>query len=140
MDLELDRHRRALPRAAQAVILLDTNALIWLEQGHRRARPLLEDGRRLHLSPATLLELQFLHEVGRIRIDTASLSALEDDERWQLDEPPAAAWFARAAGLTWTRDPFDRLIAAHALLRRWRLATGDGALAAQLGPSAAIEL
>jgi len=121
------------------VILLDTNALIWLEQGHHRARPLLEDGRRLYLSPATLLELQFLNELGRIRID-ASVSSLGDDERWQLDEPAAGAWFGRAADLTWTRDPFDRLIAAHALLRRWRLATGDAKLAARLGPSVAIEL
>ncbi len=122
------------------MILLDTNALIWLEQGHRRARPLLGDGRRLYLSPAALLELQFLNELGRIRIDVGSVASLEDDERWQLDDPPAAEWFARASDLNWTRDPFDRLIAAHALMRRWRLATGDGELAAHLGPSAAIEL
>lgn len=122
------------------MILLDTNALIWLEANHPRARPLLEDGPRLYLSPATLLELQFLNELGRIRIDAASVSSLGDDERWQLDEPQAAAWFGRAADLTWTRDPFDRLIAAHALLRRWRLATGDRKLAARLGPSAVMEL
>ncbi len=136
----LDGNRRAVSRPAQSVILLDTNAVIWLEQGHPRARPLLKDRRRLYLSPATLLELQFLHESGRIRLDVASVSALGDDERWTVDEPPASAWFLRAADLVWTRDPFDRLIAAHALLRRWRLATGDGALAATLGPSAVIEL
>ena len=122
------------------MILLDTNAVIWLEQGHPRARPLLKDRRPLHVSPATLLELQFLHETGRIRLDVASASSLGDDERWRLDEPPAAAWFDRAADLMWTRDPFDRLIAAHTLLRRWRLATGDGELARHLGPSAVIEL
>ena len=136
----LDRHWRPIPIAAQVVILLDTNAVIWLEQGHRRARPLLKDHRRLYLSPASLLELQFLHETGRIRIDAATPSAIAEDDRWLLDDPPAAAWFARAADLNWTRDPFDRLIAAHALLRRWRLATGNAELAGRLGPAATLLL
>jgi PIN domain nuclease of toxin-antitoxin system len=139
VDVGLDGDGRSIPRP-QAVILLDTNAVIWLEQGHPRARPLLKDRRRLYVSPATLLELQFLQETGRIRIDVASVSALGQDERWLLDDPPAASWFLRAADLIWTRDPFDRLIAAHAMLRRWRLATGDDELAARLGPGTALQL
>ena len=135
----LDRDGRPIPRP-QVVTLLDTNAVIWLEQGHPRARPLLKDRRRLYVSPATLLELQFLQETGRIRMDVASVSALGQDERWLLDDPPAAAWFLRAADLVWTRDPFDRLIAAHSMLRRWRLATGDDDLVDRLGPGTAIQL
>jgi PIN domain nuclease of toxin-antitoxin system len=139
VDVGLDGDGRSIPRP-HAVILLDTNAVIWLEQGHPRARPLLKDRRRLYVSPATLLELQFLQETGRIRIDVASVSALGQDERWLLDDPPAASWFLRAADLIWTRDPFDRLIAAHAMLRRWRLATGDDELADRLGPASALQL
>jgi PIN domain nuclease of toxin-antitoxin system len=139
VDLGLDGNGRPVPRA-QVVILLDTNALIWLEQGHPRARPLTKDRRRLYLSPASLLELQFLQETGRVRIDAASVSTIAQDDRWLLDDPPAASWFLRAADLVWTRDPFDRLIAAHAMLRRWRLATGDAELASQLGPDMTIEL
>jgi PIN domain nuclease of toxin-antitoxin system len=139
VDVGLDRDGRPIPRP-QVVTLLDTNAVIWLEQGHPRARPLLKDRRRLYVSPATLLELQFLQETGRIRMDVASVSALGQDERWLLDDPPAAAWFLRAADLVWTRDPFDRLIAAHAMLRRWRLATGDDDLVDRLGPGTAIQL
>jgi PIN domain nuclease of toxin-antitoxin system len=122
------------------VILLDTNALIWLDQSHRRARRLLREGRRLYLSPATVLELQFLHECGRIRLPGGSVQPLVDDERWTVDEPPSGAWFEHAVDLIWTRDPFDRLIAAHAQFRRWRLATGDEALARQLGPSVSLLL
>ena len=33
-----------------------------------------------------------------------------------------------ALELTWTRDPFDRLIAGHAVYRGWRLATSDGGM------------
>ena len=139
MDVGLDGVWCPIPRA-QVVILLDTNAVIWLEQGHPRARPLTKDRRRLYVSPATLLELQFLHETGRVRIDAPSVSAIGQDDRWLLDDPPAASWFLRAADLPWTRDPFDRLIAAHALLRRWRLATGDDELIDRLGPGTTIEL
>ncbi len=122
------------------VILLDTNALIWIDSGHRRARSLLARGDRLGVSPATLLELRFLHEANKIRLKDGAVRWVLEDERWALDEPPATSWFLRAAEVSWTRDPFDRLLAAHALLRRWRLATSDAIVLEHLGPAASIEL
>jgi PIN domain nuclease of toxin-antitoxin system len=95
---------------------------------------------RLHISPATLLELQFLQEAGRIRLPKGDPHAVAIDDRWTLDEPPSAAWFAAALDLSWTRDPFDRLIAAHARLRGWRVATADDALLKGLGPRHTFEL
>lgn len=121
------------------MILLDTNALIWIEQGHARVRRLLTRSRRLYLSPATLLELQFLHEAGRITLKAAAQTVIDDD-RWILDDPPAASWFVRALDVTWTRDPFDRLLVAHAALRGWSLATSDRHLVGRLGAAATIEL
>jgi PIN domain nuclease of toxin-antitoxin system len=115
------------------VILLDTNALIWLEQGHRRARPLQRGRQRLYISPASLMELQMLHEVGRIALDAGGLEAIVADDRWLLDDPPASRWFLRATEEGWTRDPFDRLIAAHARLRGWTLASGDRQILDHLG-------
>src|SRR6188472_2890689 len=100
--------------------LLDTNALIWLDQGHRRAKPLTGRRAALYISPASLLELQLLNEIGRIRLDAGALDALAHDERWLLDDPSAS-------------DPFDRLLVAHARLRGWRLATGDSVLLERLG-------
>ena len=47
------------------LFVLDTNALIWLEQGHRRMRALAGGAKRLYISPAHLLELQVLLEAGR---------------------------------------------------------------------------
>jgi PIN domain nuclease of toxin-antitoxin system len=123
------------------VILLDTNALVWLDQGHRRARPLEGARRRLYVSPASLLEIQFLAEAGRARLRAGhSVAALADDERLLLDDPPAAAWFDRALALGWTRDPFDRLLVAHAGLRGWRLATGDRDLIERLGSARCVPL
>jgi PIN domain nuclease of toxin-antitoxin system len=108
------------------VILLDTNALLWLETAHSRARALARLRTRLYVSPASLLELQLLLELGRVRLrGVSSARELADDDRWTLDEPPAREWFEEAMALPWTRDPFDRLIVAHALARRWKLATAD---------------
>ena len=126
--------------AEAAVILLDTHAVIWIAQGHRRARS-LERFPRLYLSPVTLLEVQFLAEAGRLRLtERRSAVALADDERWRIDEPPAAKWFAEACGVAWTRDPFDRLLVAHARLRRWKLATADDMLLERLAPSDVVPL
>ena len=127
------RHIRAAAEAA--VILLDTHAVIWIAKHHRRARP-LEQFPRVYLSPASVLEIQFLAEAGRLRlVDGLSPMALADDDRWRLDEPPAAKWFGGACELSWTRDPFDRLLAAHARLRGWKLATADDLLLDRLAAS-----
>lgn len=124
-----------LPVAAglAKLILLDTNAVLWLLSGHRRAAPLAELGSRLFLSPVSLLELGLLAEVGRIRtLPGRSLTEVGDDSRWQLDNPDCEVLFRNALPLDWTRDPFDRLLVAHANLRRWRLATGDRTLIERL--------
>lgn len=122
------------------VILLDTNALIWLERGHPRARPLARAGQRLYTSPASVLELQFLLEAGRLRLQHGTLTDIVRRGPWLLDDPPAAAWFETALESAWTRDPFDRLIVAHAELRGWRLATGDSALLSRLPERRRMEI
>jgi hypothetical protein len=82
------------------MILLDTHALLWLESGHRRARPLTKVEVALYVSPASLLEVAFLIEVGRVRAKRGLRAwSLADDDRWRLDEPPSAAWFEEAASL-----------------------------------------
>jgi len=122
------------------VILLDTNALIWVEQGRGRVRSLVRSHRRLYVSPANLLELQFLIEAGRIRLRRGNVSELAEDERWTLDDPPAASRFAATLDLGWTRDPFDRLLVAHARLRGWRLATSDTVLLDRLRDAERLEV
>ena len=121
------------------MILLDTNAVIWLDQSHKRVRALVRSSSRLLISPATLLELQMLEESGKLRLRSGMRGVIESD-RWDVDEPPALQWFEHAAEESWTRDPFDRLIVAHARVRRIRLATGDGAILERLRPSERVDL
>lgn len=138
MDVERTTVRRPAPTP---LILLDTNAVIWLHRGHPRVRVLHKTFATLYVSPASLLELQFLIEGGKVRlIEGATVNDLVEDGRWLLDDPPSAAWFSHATEMSWTRDPFDRLIVAHAGLRGWRLATGDAAIVHKLGSRKCLEL
>ena len=141
MDLDVEGRRSHVRVETAPLILLDTNAVIWLHRGDRRAAALAQRATRLYASPATILELQFLIEAGRLRLRAgASLTQLMHDDRWVIDDPASAAWFEKASEIGFTRDPFDRLIVAHARLRHWRLATGDRVLLSQLASGERIEL
>lgn len=88
---------------------------------------------RLVISPMVSLELTYLHEVGRIRVPgSAVLDDLVPRLEIQLAAAPFAAVVQRAQTLSWTRDPFDRLIAAHALTDDERLLTADETMLAHL--------
>ncbi len=91
------------------------------------------------VSPAALLEIGFLSELGKVRL-SVTLSELRDDSRFRVDDPSGAEWFAVAEDLAFTRDPFDRLIVAHALLRKAKLATGDQRIIEYLGANRVLEL
>lgn len=109
-------------------LLLDTHFLVWILTGAGRIGeyPWLDDHRPWGISPISLLELQYLSEIGRIELDAAGLlDALQSDGRFVLDEPALVPLVERALPLTWTRDPFDRLLAAHSTARRVPLCTVD---------------
>lgn len=117
------------------MIHLDTHVAIWLYEGRTELLPaaavrLLEQRRAL-VSPMVRLELASLHEIGRL---TVGAGPVLDALRAELDVGVAESGWDRvssiAAGLTWTRDPFDRLIAAHALADDLPLLTRDARMLA----------
>lgn len=87
------------------------------------------DRQPVWLSPAVVLELELLHEIGRLRVGGAAI-ARELDERLVIRV--ASESFREVAiealALTFTRDPFDRLIVAHATLLKASLVTHDTTL------------
>lgn len=119
--------------------LLDTNAVLWLLSGHRRARPLSRRRDVLAVSPASVLELQLLTEIGKLSL-SGSVADLVSDSRLRLDPVDSLEWFEAARAFSWTRDPFDRLIVAHARLRGHHLATGDTVILSQLDEAHVIAL
>ncbi|HUI25576.1 MAG TPA: transposase, partial [Candidatus Kryptonia bacterium] len=76
----------------------------------KRART-LADAEELRISPAVVLELQYLQETRRLtvgaRVIVHSLSA---QLGLQVCDLPFPAVIESAIELSWTRDPFDRII------------------------------
>jgi PIN domain nuclease of toxin-antitoxin system len=102
-------------------VLLDTHFLLWILTGAERLAsfPWLDRYRPWGISPVSLLEIQFLSEVGRITVDAAAFGeAIRRDPRFIVDEVGLMALVDKALALSWTRDPFDRLLAAHSEARR----------------------
>lgn len=109
-------------------VFLDTHFVIWVLQASSRLAdfPWLESYRPWGVSPVVLLEIQYLSEIGRVAVRNPEFGErLAADPRFVLDEPPLLALVRQAYALDWTRDPFDRLIAAHSQLRRVPLCTTD---------------
>jgi PIN domain nuclease of toxin-antitoxin system len=91
----------------------------------QRARELLRAGRP-QLPAIAVLELTYLHEVGRARDSAATMvEALRRSIGLSVADLSMAALVEAAAGLSWTRDPFDRLISAHAAVAGVPLITAD---------------
>jgi PIN domain nuclease of toxin-antitoxin system len=108
--------------------LLDTHFVLWIVTGADRlsAFSWIDRYRPWGVSPISLLEIQFLSEIGRVEVQNPQFTeTLTEDPRFIIDEIPSVALIRRAIELTWTRDPFDRLIAAHSSVRRLPLCTVD---------------
>ncbi len=108
--------------------ILDTHFLLWIVLDVPRLHEFawLHDYRPWGVSPVSLLEAQFLAEVGKLELRSAEfVDAISRDPRFVIDELPLLLLIRHALPLTWTRDPFDRLLAAHSLARRVPLCTVD---------------
>ena len=112
---------------------LDTHAVVWLYSGDTQRFPVAVRGRiereELLISPAVLLELQFLHEINRLLVPgTRIVDTLAADIGLTVCDLPFPRVAAAALSLTWTRDPFDRLIVAQAMLADASLLTKDSTI------------
>ena len=109
---------------------LDTHVLVWLYSGAAHKVPAALR-RKMAIeapivSPMAAMELQLLFEIGRVREPArVVLDDLESRIGLTLSPTAFAAATAAALGLSWTRDPFDRLIVGTALAAGAELATTD---------------
>ena len=113
------------------MILLDTHVVAWLYAGDTARFPdsvarRLEAEDDLAVSPLVALELQYLHEIGRTSqpADTV-LTALGRTLGLRTADCSLAELIGHAIAFDWTRDPFDRLLAAHATAEHVLLLTAD---------------
>ena len=115
-------------------VLLDTHFLLWivLDSDRLEAFPWLDNYRPWGISPVSFLEIQFLAEVDRLEVRQPQfLEAVATDSRFVIDEVPLLALVEKALPLSWTRDPFDRVLAAHSQARRIPLCSLDQQILAE---------
>lgn len=112
------------------MIRLDTHVVVWLYTGEierlsESAIDAIEHEQPI-VSPMVQLELTFLHEVGRLSVTGADIIGdLANRVGLRLSDAPMATVVQAAAPLTWTRDPFDRMIVADAHAAGTALITKD---------------
>jgi PIN domain nuclease of toxin-antitoxin system len=115
------------------MMYLDTHVVVWLYAGEterlsEKAVELIENNELL-ISPAVLLELQFLKEIKRITADPMLIfQTLEETIGLQLCGMDFSKIVIGALSQSWTRDPFDRMISAQASVRNELLLTKDRAI------------
>lgn len=113
-----------------SLIYLDTHVMAWLYAGQAEripttARQAINDSEVL-ISPMALLELQYLIEIGRFTDPVEQvLAVLARDLGLKICDLPFPQIARHALDLSWTRDPFDRLIVSQASLREAPLLTKD---------------
>jgi PIN domain nuclease of toxin-antitoxin system len=111
-------------------VYLDTHAAVWLYAGEveripAQARRLI-DSAQVMISPAVLLEIQFLREVGKVNIKPERfLRDMAEEIGLKVGQGSFTDIMLAAAGLSWMRDPFDRMIVAQAHLDEAPLITRD---------------
>lgn len=112
------------------MIYLDTHVVAWLYAGE--AERFTTAGRRmlerdeLLISPIVQLELQYLHETGRLAVDSSLVfDSLAASIGLRACDAPFADVVRESLAQSWTRDPFDRIIVAQAQLRAAPLLTKD---------------
>ena len=112
------------------MIYLDTHVLVTLYLGRSEklsasARKAIEE-EDLIASPAAVLELEFLHEIGRLHPSAVKVvDALKGDLGLRVCDLAFGVVVEHALKEHWGRDPFDRLIVANAKARSAPLVTRD---------------
>ena len=113
------------------LIYLDTHVVVWFytktySKLSQNSQQLIQSNDLL-ISPIVRLELSYLHQIGRVITDPVSQIMADLSQRIGLAvcTKPFDDVVTAANSMTWTRDPFDRIIAAHASLDNTVLVTRD---------------
>jgi PIN domain nuclease of toxin-antitoxin system len=119
-----------MDRSKKSVVFLDTHIVIWLYEGRKeKFSPTVRDkleSANLFISPLVKLELQFLYEIERITERPEKiLSFLEFALEINISTTPFSLIVEKSLDLSFTRDPFDRMILAEALAHEGILVSAD---------------
>ena len=114
------------------MIYLDTHVVSWLYHDRRliaQSTSELIETEEVRISPMVRLELEYLFEIGRIRSPSDLLiTYLSEHIELVVCDLGFDTVMRKAIDEVWTRDPFDRIITAHARYQGSILVTKDGSI------------
>ena len=125
-----------MARNRQSVIFLDTHIAVWLYAGligkiSKNAQQAI-DTNEVIISPIVKLELQYLFEIGRIKVKPETIiKSLSQSIGLRMSETPLDQLVETALKLNWTGDVFDRLLVAEAKAVGSGFITADSTINAQ---------
>ena len=114
----------------ESIVYLDTHVVVWLYIGElssfpSKIRRLLEEA-DIKISPIVQLELQYLWEIGRIKVKGERIvHELAQTMGLKICDQDFNQVVLESVKQTWTRDPFDRFIVAQANLAHASLISKD---------------
>ncbi len=103
----------------ESIVFLDTHVVIWLYSGqldlfNPRALKLINE-KQLCISHITRLEIMYLKEIGRVKVDpSVIIDSLVNEIGLTFSENRIERIVTQAIYLNFTGDPFDRIIVADA--------------------------
>ena len=109
---------------------LDTHIVVWLYEKRlnllsEKAKKYIEEN-DLFISPIVEMEIEYLFEIGKIKDNSETIvSYLEKYIDLRVDEGDFREIVKISINEKWTRDPFDRIIVAHAKLKDLTLISKD---------------
>ena len=115
------------------MIYLDTHLVLWLFGGSvdlisKKALQFIDEN-EVYISPIVELELQFLIESKNLNKSSSEIiEALHKEINLKVCTKDFYSIIRESLHLHWTRDPFDRLIVAHASLNNNVLLTKDSTI------------
>lgn len=109
-----------MERRSPTIVYLDTHIVAWLSAGLvDKFTPIARagiDAGSIVISQFVRLELQYLYEIGRIKIKPDKMIRILSSEiDLKVSECPLNHIIEEALKITWTRDVFDRLLVAEAM-------------------------
>ncbi len=113
------------------MVFIDTHIAVWLYSGSverlsKKGTAALESN-DIFISPVAVLEMEYLHEIGKIKKNSGEIvSGLENEIGLRIHDISLSELITSSIGEKWTRDPFDRMIVAHARGKDVPLVTADG--------------
>ena len=119
-----------MARTGPSVTYLDTHIVVWLYAGLTEkltepAKSAMETSQVL-ISQMVRLELQYLYEINRIKAGPPTiLNSLAHAIDLKVSDSPLNKIIDISLKTSWTRDVFDRLITAEAILVSAGLITAD---------------